>query len=309
MPARLASPPASQPGGDTSDGPILLIDGLTPQDSSPSTTPQDNPPTPDEHRQDPPIKERHTSRLPYRSTRGLYPDNTIQRYGHNLIIAAVGALMNAEEYTEQDEDVPREAWQEPFNIIPQHALDEETVQIFGNRDIDLAGSWVIHIGRYAVGPERGLTPAPVLVQVHGAGGTGKSFLIHAVSDVLLTKLRGSVHHLPPSDVIGFKDALRIYRTNDQVNAYNRENLEKIEKPFINIAYSSTGRESNKAASRDAGNPQQQLSLCVGAKVVLTENPWTAKGLVNGAIGTVVDFVWKDGTAASDLRQVAPTVLL
>ncbi|KAG6090774.1 hypothetical protein E4U30_007990, partial [Claviceps sp. LM220 group G6] len=56
---------------------------------------------------------------------------------------------NAEEYTEQGEDVPREAWQELANIIP-HVPDEETVQIFGNRDIDLACSWVIHIGRYAV---------------------------------------------------------------------------------------------------------------------------------------------------------------
>ncbi|KAG6071222.1 hypothetical protein E4U15_007564 [Claviceps sp. LM218 group G6] len=27
---------------------------------------------------------------------------------------------HAEEYTEQDEDVPREAWQELANIIPQH---------------------------------------------------------------------------------------------------------------------------------------------------------------------------------------------
>ncbi|KAG6155745.1 hypothetical protein E4U37_000932, partial [Claviceps purpurea] len=46
------------------------------------------------------------------------------------------------------------------------------------------------------------------------------------------------NRLPPSDVIGFKDALRIYRTVDQ-------------RP--------------------------------------------AKGLVNGAIGTVVDFAWKEGS--------------
>ncbi|KAG6053087.1 hypothetical protein E4U32_007851, partial [Claviceps aff. humidiphila group G2b] len=45
---------------------------------------------------------------------------------------------HADEYTEQDEDVPREAWQELANLIPRHAPDEETVQILGNRDIDLA---------------------------------------------------------------------------------------------------------------------------------------------------------------------------
>ncbi|KAG5985576.1 hypothetical protein E4U52_001195, partial [Claviceps spartinae] len=43
--------------------------------------------------------------------------------------------------------------------------------------------------------------------------------------------------------------------------------------------------------------------------MLTENLWTAKRLVNGAISTVVDFAWKEGTAATDLRKVAPTVLL
>ncbi|KAG6021631.1 hypothetical protein E4U19_005573 [Claviceps sp. Clav32 group G5] len=95
-PTRASSPAASQPGGDTSDGTILLIDGLTPQDSSLSTTLQDTPPTPEEWYQDSPIIERHTSRLPYRSTRGLYPSNAIQRYGYSLVSAAVGALQTSE---------------------------------------------------------------------------------------------------------------------------------------------------------------------------------------------------------------------
>ncbi|KAG6160451.1 hypothetical protein E4U11_003969 [Claviceps purpurea] len=54
------------------------------------------------------------------------------------------------------------------------------------------------------------------------------------------------------------------------------------------------------------------SLCAGAKVILTDNFWTAKGPVNSAIGTVADTVWKDGTAshyASDARKQAPTIVL
>ncbi|CCE29312.1 uncharacterized protein CPUR_03005 [Claviceps purpurea 20.1] len=90
-PAHPASPPASQPGGGTSEGPAPQDNSPTPQDSPPSSTPQGNSPTP--------IIERHTSRLPHRSTRGQYPDNTIQRYGHSLVIAAVGALMLASEAT------------------------------------------------------------------------------------------------------------------------------------------------------------------------------------------------------------------
>ncbi|KAG5986884.1 hypothetical protein E4U52_008171 [Claviceps spartinae] len=49
--------------------------------------------------------------------------------------------------------------------------------------------------------------------------------------------------LSPSDVAGFEDALRIYGTNDQ------QHLEKIQNPILNIPCSSTGRESNAAASR------------------------------------------------------------
>ncbi|KAG6022771.1 hypothetical protein E4U19_004775 [Claviceps sp. Clav32 group G5] len=45
-----------------------------------------------------------------------------------------------------------------------------------------------HCRQLAQGPERGLKPAPLLMQVDGAGGTGKSFLIHAVSDILESEL-------------------------------------------------------------------------------------------------------------------------
>ncbi|KAG6235057.1 hypothetical protein E4U23_000850, partial [Claviceps purpurea] len=77
-----------------------------------------------------------------------HPDDYYGRFDESDVTPADDE--HDEEYTEQDEDVPREAWQELANIIPQHALDEETVQILGNRDIDLIYAWIIHIGRYAV---------------------------------------------------------------------------------------------------------------------------------------------------------------
>lgn len=91
--------------------------------------------------------------------------------------------------------------------------------------------------------------------------------------------------------------------------YNRDYLENIDAAIIKIVCTSTGGGDN-VASRDAGNLQQHLSLCVEAQVMLTENlwslesgQWTAKGLVNRAIGTVVDMVWKDGTASHDASNL------
>ncbi|KAG6257404.1 hypothetical protein E4U23_006065 [Claviceps purpurea] len=51
---------------------------------------------------------------------------------------------------------------------------------------------------------------------------------------------------------------------------------KTDAPIINTACSSTDGGGN-VISRDARNLQQQLSLCSGAKAMLAENIWTAKG--------------------------------
>ncbi|KAG5954414.1 hypothetical protein E4U58_007633 [Claviceps cyperi] len=102
----------------------------------------------------------------------------------------------------------------------------------------------------------------------------------------------STYRLPPAEAAHFQDALRIYPTNAQVDSYNREHLEKNRKPIINIAGTDTGTTAI-IDSRDAGSLQQQLSLYIGAKVMLTKNIWTAKELVNGAIGTVVDLAWNE----------------
>ncbi|KAG5987002.1 hypothetical protein E4U52_007994, partial [Claviceps spartinae] len=82
----------------------------------------------------------------------------------------------------------------------------------------------------------------------------------------------------------------IHIINVQVDSYNRDQLKETDAPIIEIVCNSIGGGGN-ASSRDAGNLQQQLSLCVGAKRIpmLTEDIWTAKEFVNGAIGTVVDM--------------------
>lgn len=53
-----------------------------------------------------------------------------------------------EMYTKRDQKVPQEAWRLLANLHPRLDPEEETVQVHGNRDIDLNFSWASHIGRY-----------------------------------------------------------------------------------------------------------------------------------------------------------------
>ena len=50
-----------------------------------------------------------------------------------------------------------------------------------------------------------------------------------------------------------------------------------------------------------------LMLCEGARVLLTHNLWVEAGLTNGALGTVVGFVWPEGgdPHSSDVAKKAP----
>jgi ATP-dependent DNA helicase PIF1 len=51
---------------------------------------------------------------------------------------------------------------------------------------------------------------------------------------------------------------------------------------------------------------QNLTLCIGAKAMLTQNIWVGLGLANGITGTVEDVVWKEH---ADIKKDQPQALL
>lgn len=57
-----------------------------------------------------------------------------------------------------------------------------------------------------------------------------------------------------------------------------------------IQADGTGHEHYKVSTRDASNLEYKLPLCIGCRVMLTENLWTDQKLTNGATGEVVDIV-------------------
>ena len=64
-------------------------------------------------------------------------------------------------------------------------------------------------------------------------------------------------------------------------------------------------------SDDFRGLEASLLLCVGARVLLTQNLWPESGLMNGAFGWLRGFVWEEGgdPDSADTKQQAPICLI
>ena len=110
-----------------------------------------------------------------------------------------------------------------------------------------------------------------------------------------------------SDASSFDNALHIFPTVEAVVEYNINKLHACSQPIATIKATHTSANESKASADDAGGLYPVVCLARDACVMLSSNLWVEMGLVNGAMGTIVDICYHEGSTPPNL-PVAVTVL-
>lgn len=88
--------------------------------------------------------------------------------------------------------------------------------------------------------------------------------------------------------------IHVFYTKAGVRQHNERKLAALNTPVKLLKARNTGPGAKNATEDKTENLNSELLISIGAKVTLNSNLWVECGLVNGSMGTVVDFSWKAG---------------
>jgi ATP-dependent DNA helicase PIF1 len=92
--------------------------------------------------------------------------------------------------------------------------------------------------------------------------------------------------LPVLEQTSFKFALRLIPTKVGVRQFNTQRLGALNSPVVRCPASHNIPAASDGTADDAEGLEKEVLLAVGAKVMITRNLWTSKGVVNGTQGFV-----------------------
>ena len=91
----------------------------------------------------------------------------------------------------------------------------------------------------------------------------------------------------------FQHATRLFPTTAAVHDYNALRLLSLQAPVASFESVHNCLRAQRADANQAYGLHRYLSLSEGARVMLRQNLWVQKGLVNGSIGTVHRIIYSD----------------
>lgn len=112
------------------------------------------------------------------------------------------------------------------------------------------------------------------------------------------------------EAAAFDDAIRLYPTNKATREFNHASQRRSGQPVFKVlADHSDASIAAKATAAEAGQLESYLELSIGCKLMILENIWTERGIVNGTQCRLYDIVWADGLNPSKENPDQPFCLL
>ncbi|XP_057839484.1 uncharacterized protein LOC131049447 [Cryptomeria japonica] len=110
--------------------------------------------------------------------------------------------------------------------------------------------------------------------------------------------------LTPIQTEEFNKPIHLFSTNDMVKKNNKKMLRKLNRPVAISEVANVRSRSN--GEYEDEQLEKKILLCKGQQIMLTTNIWTKAGLVNGAVGEVVNIVYAYGSKRPDIPAYVVT---